>query len=77
MGGDEQVIDPVCGMTIEKNRAPFEREHSGQVFHLCSAACAKKFDSDGDAYATTARLNLPGWGSTPHPESVVKQFRQT
>ena len=72
----ESVIDPVCGMTLEKNRAPFEREHSGQVFHLCSAECAKKFDADGDAYAATARLNLPGCGSTPHPESVVEQFRQ-
>jgi Cu+-exporting ATPase len=73
---NETAIDPVCGMTIEKKQAPFEREHSGQVFHLCSAACAKRFDSDGDAYATTSRLNLPGWGSTPHPENIVKQFRQ-
>jgi Cu+-exporting ATPase len=73
---NEKAIDPVCGMTIDKKKAPFERQHSGETFYLCSAECATKFDVDGDAYATTARLNLPGWGLTPHPENVVKQFRQ-
>ena len=36
-----------------------------------------RFDSDADAYAAAAKLSLPGWGETPHPESVVKQFRKS
>lgn len=71
-----QVIDPVCGMTIDRQKAPFERQHRGETFYLCSTECAKRFDVDGDAYVATARLNLPGWGKTPHPENVVKHFRQ-
>ena len=73
---EENVIDPVCGMTISRLQAPFTREHGGTVYHLCSAECLGKFDRDGEAYAATARLQLPGWGETPHPESVVEQFRR-
>jgi YHS domain-containing protein len=73
----ETVIDPVCGMTIRKDAAPLQRVHGGETFYLCSAECGVKFDGDADAYMTAAKLNLPGWGKTPHPESVVKQFRKT
>lgn len=69
------VIDPVCGMTIGATQAPFTREHAATTYYLCSVECASKFDADGDAYATAADLQLPGWGLTPHPESVIKQFR--
>lgn len=69
------VIDPVCGMTIVRSKAPYQREHTGTTYYLCSTGCAARFDSDGDAYVATARLKLPGWGMTPHPDEVVKQFR--
>jgi YHS domain-containing protein len=75
MDAKEETIDPVCGMTIERSKAPFERAHSGQTFYLCSAQCTAKFDIDGDAYVAAARLSLPGWGLTPHPEHVIRQFR--
>jgi len=71
----ENVIDPVCGMTLGKSQAPFTRELGTATYYLCSIQCASKFDIDGDAYAAAARLQLPGWGLTPHPEDVVKQFR--
>lgn len=71
----ERVIDPVCGMTIGQSQAPFTREHGTSIYYLCSIECAKKFDVDADAYAAVAGLQLPGWGMTPHPENVVKQFR--
>jgi Cu+-exporting ATPase len=69
------VIDPVCGMTIGRTQAPFTREHETKTYFLCSVECASKFDADADAYATVAGLQLPGWGLTPHPENVVRQFR--
>ena len=70
------VIDPVCGMTITTAQAPFMRDHGGSTYYLCSAECCLKFDADGEAYIAAARLELPGWGETPHPESVVEQFRR-
>jgi len=77
MISDDEVIDPVCGMTITRARAPFKTEHGGSIYHFCSVECATRFDADGDAYVAAAKLNLPGWGQTPHPDSVVKQFRQS
>jgi len=62
-------------MTISTAQAPFTHEHAGTVWYLCSAECRMKFEADGAAYVAAARLNLPGWGQTPHPESVIEQFR--
>ena len=70
------VIDPVCGMTIVAAEAPHVREHSGATWYLCSRECCMKFDADAVAYIAAARLELPGWGLTPHPESVIEQFRR-
>jgi YHS domain-containing protein len=75
MNSSETVIDPVCGMAIKKSRAPVTREHGGVTFHLCSMECAAKFDADAEAYAAVSRLDLPGWGKTPHPDHVTKRFR--
>ena len=71
-----QVIDPVCGMTLDADQAPHVREHSGATWYLCSLACSLKFDADAAAYIAAARLDLPGWGRTPAPESVTEQFRR-
>ena len=77
MNQSDEVIDPVCGMTMRVQAAPLKREHRGDTFYLCSAECGVKFEADADAYVVAANLNLPGWGNTPHPENVVKQFRKT
>jgi YHS domain-containing protein len=71
-----RVIDPVCGMTISTLEAPYFREHSGSTWYLCSIECCMKIDADAEAYIAAARLDLPGWGQTPHPESVIEQFRR-
>jgi YHS domain-containing protein len=76
MKPSEDVIDPVCGMTMPLQAAPLKRTHGGETFYLCSAECGAKFDADAEAYVAAAKLNLPGWGNTPHPENVVKQFRK-
>lgn len=57
----DDVIDPVCGMTITRAQAPFTSVHSGTTYYLCSVKCMWRFDADGDAYAAVARLDLPGW----------------
>ena len=75
MSSPEEVIDPVCGMTIAKNKAPISRSYTETTFYLCSLECGVKFDADADAYVAASRAGLPGWGQTPHPESVTRQFR--
>jgi YHS domain-containing protein len=36
------VVDPVCGMKIEPDRA-LMRSHQGRRYYFCSAACRQKF----------------------------------
>jgi YHS domain-containing protein len=74
MTSNRDVIDPVCGMTISMSQAPFNRLHGNSTYYFCSAECTFKFEADADAYVAVARLNLPGWGETPHPPAIVEQF---
>ena len=76
MSDSSKVIDPVCGMTLHVSEAPYSCEHADRVWYLCSVECRFKFDADRDAYIAASRLDLPGWGRTPHPESIVEQFRR-
>ena len=76
MNSSEDVIDPVLRHDNATPPAPFLREHSGETFYLCSTECGVKFDGDSDAYVAASKLELPGWGMTPHPENIVKQFRK-
>ena len=49
------VIDPVCGMTVNPVTTPHHAEHDGHDFHFCSAGCRTKFVADPGKYATGAR----------------------
>ena len=46
--------DPVCGMTVKVEDAPFEHEHEGQRYHFCSEGCMKKFREDPARYLSKA-----------------------
>lgn len=37
------VVDPVCGMRINKNTAAGEAEHRGHTFYFCISECREKF----------------------------------
>lgn len=37
------VIDPVCGMTVPLDDAPFTLEHDGTTYAFCSAGCRRVF----------------------------------
>ena len=69
------VIDPVCGMTITTAQSPCSREHEGATYHFCSIECALRFEADAPAYVAVSRLDLPGWGLTPHPPAITERFR--
>ncbi len=47
---EAQVIDPVCGMTVDPATSKHRAEHGAQVFHFCSAGCRTKFVADPAKY---------------------------
>ena len=45
-----KVIDPVCGMTIEKKDAAAKSVHEGKTYSFCSPSCKASFDANPEAY---------------------------
>ncbi len=42
--------DPVCGMTVNPEKAKATAEHAGETHYFCSVGCAAKFNADPQKY---------------------------
>ena len=62
--------DPVCGMTVDPERAPAKAEHAGKSYYFCCARCGEKFRADPEKYLN-AKSPEPMHGS-----GVATQFVQ-
>jgi YHS domain-containing protein len=55
-GGEPMVrttsvtVDPVCGMSIDPDKAAGMSRIDGQAFYFCSARCNAAFDADPSRY---------------------------
>ncbi|HEY9091990.1 heavy metal translocating P-type ATPase [Parasphingorhabdus sp.] len=47
---NHDVIDPVCGMTVDPAKTAHHGEHQGSEYHFCSAGCKTKFAADPERY---------------------------
>ncbi|HYI09551.1 MAG TPA: heavy metal translocating P-type ATPase [Thermoanaerobaculia bacterium] len=68
----DEVVDPVCGMTISKADAVGSSEHGGTTY-FCNPSCKTKFDANPAAYIGGKRPEpkpAPA-GSTPAPGDAV------
>jgi Cu+-exporting ATPase len=54
-GRDENAIDPVCGMTVEPDKAKHRLEYDAEIYYFCSDHCRQKFADAPDTYRTHAR----------------------
>jgi len=46
----DQVLDPVCGMTVDRTTAKHRFEYGGQTHYFCSAGCETKFEANPEKY---------------------------
>ena len=54
---DIVLLDPVCGMTVDREHARHLAEHDGVVYAFCSMGCRTAFIKEPGAYvpgSTTA-----------------------
>ena len=54
--------DPVCGMTVEPERAPAKASHADATYYFCCNSCADKFQAAPDKYlsaSSTSTYALP------------------
>ncbi|MGB8635088.1 MAG: heavy metal translocating P-type ATPase [Rhodanobacteraceae bacterium] len=56
---DKGRMDPVCGMRTDPEHAAHHAEHDAHVYHFCSEACRKKFQSNPDRYLGDAPAAPP------------------
>jgi YHS domain-containing protein len=45
-----KVVDPVCKMTIDSEKAVATSEHNGQTVYFCTQGCKAKFDQAPEKY---------------------------
>ncbi len=45
-----KVIDPVCKMTIDSEKAAASSDYKGQTIYFCAQGCKVKFDAAPDEY---------------------------
>ena len=40
------AIDPVCGMTVDEQKAPATSVHHGTTYYFCAPGCKRRFEAD-------------------------------
>ncbi len=48
---EQKVVDPVCGMKIDKDKAQGTSEYEGHVYYFCAACCQRRFEANPKQYA--------------------------
>jgi xanthine dehydrogenase accessory factor len=51
--GHREVVDPVCGMTVDFEKSPHRFEWNGTVYAFCCAGCRERFARDPERYLTS------------------------
>ncbi|MFC1620484.1 YHS domain-containing protein, partial [Candidatus Neomarinimicrobiota bacterium] len=52
-------MDPVCGMSVDPDKAGATLEHEGTTYHFCCHHCAEKFKSDPGKYLADDAIHEP------------------
>ena len=56
-----QVIDPVCGMTVEPDQTNFVSIHQGRKYWFCAETCRRVFEENPKKYLKPKSSNKKGW----------------
>ena len=49
----QMVTDPVCGMSVDPDRAAGSLENNGETYYFCSKHCQQKFQNEPNRYVAT------------------------
>jgi len=50
------ALDPVCGMTVDPNKAAGSYEYKGQTYYFCSTHCVHRFREDPEKFLQKSAL---------------------
>ena len=64
------AIDPICGMTVDPDKAAGRHDYNGKTYYFCTVSCLERFRADPEGALSTKPLTLitiPTSGSTHKP----------
>lgn len=64
--------DPVCGMTVDEERAPARMQHGGVTYFFCCPKCLDKFQQDPAKYLAPKPAGLVQLGAPSPPRSAAE-----
>jgi Cu+-exporting ATPase len=53
------AVDPVCGMTVDPNRAAGSHEYQGKTYYFCSTHCVHRFREDPERFLQKTESPAP------------------
>src|SRR5882762_9906466 len=62
------AVDPVCGMTVNRDSAAGSYEYEGKTYYFCSTHCLNKFREDPERF-----LNKAKEPTTPEPIEIARK----
>src|SRR6476661_6740390 len=68
-----EILDPVCGMTVEPATAAGEFEYAGTKYYFCSKGCLAKFSADPSAFIKKDAID-PICGMSVDPANAAGEF---
>jgi Cu+-exporting ATPase len=67
----DTVKDPVCGMTVDPNRAAASTDYDGRTYYFCCDHCLEKFRQDPKRYLRTRDAGRPARDASPAGASTA------
>src|ERR1043166_4156676 len=58
----DRTIDPVCGMTVDPQKAAGSFVYKDQTYFFCSLGCRERFSADPERFLNTTRTSPIGIG---------------
>ena len=68
----EPALDPVCGMTVDPDRAAGSFEYKGQTYYFCSTHCLHRFRENPESFLNKAAPQPIGIARQPKPVAGQK-----
>ena len=54
---DDKILDPVCGMDVDRDTTKHHAAHAERDYHFCSARCREKFTADPEKYLSPEKAD--------------------
>jgi Cu+-exporting ATPase len=78
------AIDPVCGMTVDEQKAPATAVHHGTTYYFCAPGCKRRFEADpekilqaGPQGMAAPAVHMVTLGPTSRREASGKRLEAT